>query len=183
MQVRGVDAALKFHLRAWAIAHGTRLIKWTCDPLLRPDAHLNLNRLGADLVAYHANFFGELSDAVNGRDESDRVLVGLDVQSAKPELDELNSTSFGADGGLKARAREILPTDLHGAPLTLKGPFVSEFLLCATPEDIIALRQRDPELPFAWRHAMCGPLGSAPDAAYRAVGLTPEGSYVRKRSV
>lgn len=56
-------------------------------------------------------------------------------------------------------------------------------LLCATAEDIFALRQRDPELPFAWRHPMCGRLGSAPDAAYRGVGLTPEGSYVRKRSV
>lgn len=40
-------------------------------------------------------------------------------------------------------------------------------------EDIIALRQRDPELAFARCHAMRGPLGSAPDAGCRAVGLHP----------
>ena len=46
---RGLGLALKQHQRWWAISHGTELITWTCDPLVRRNSAFNLHALGAEV--------------------------------------------------------------------------------------------------------------------------------------
>lgn len=84
---RGVGHALKHHQRRWAAEHGLRWITWTFDPLVRRNARFNLEVLGARVEQYLVDFYGRIGDAVNGADETDRLLVAwaVDEPAAAPE--------------------------------------------------------------------------------------------------
>ena len=57
-QNKGVGARLKWAQRERALSEGRKLIKWTWDPMQARNAHFNLNRLGATVETYLANFYG-----------------------------------------------------------------------------------------------------------------------------
>jgi predicted GNAT superfamily acetyltransferase len=57
-QNKGVGARLKWAQRERALSEGRKLIKWTWDPMQARNAHFNLNRLGAMVETYAANFYG-----------------------------------------------------------------------------------------------------------------------------
>ena len=57
-QNKGVGARLKWAQRERALSEGRSLIKWTWDPMQARNAHFNLNRLGATVEMYLANFYG-----------------------------------------------------------------------------------------------------------------------------
>ena len=64
-------------------AGGSRTIQWTADPLVRGNVYFNLVKLGASLVAYHADFYGRLQDRLNAGEESDRVVVRWELVSER----------------------------------------------------------------------------------------------------
>ncbi|HTN80167.1 MAG TPA: GNAT family N-acetyltransferase [Acidimicrobiales bacterium] len=74
-QGQGVGLALKRHQRDWARARGMPRIVWTFDPLVRRNAFFNLARLGARAIRYEVDFYGPVRDAINGDDETDRLVV------------------------------------------------------------------------------------------------------------
>lgn len=74
-QGRGLGRQLKEHQRAWALERGVGHITWTFDPLVARNAHFNLAVLGARVTDYLVNQYGEMDDAVNRGDESDRLMV------------------------------------------------------------------------------------------------------------
>lgn len=74
-----IGLALKLHQREWALARGITAIEWTYDPLVARNAYFNIVKLGARPVEYLANFYGPMDDAINGVDESDRILVRWDL--------------------------------------------------------------------------------------------------------
>lgn len=76
---QGLGALVKRHQIEWADAHGLDGVTWTFDPLLRANAVFNLRKLGARVVAYLPNFYGELTDGVNDGDRTDRLLVELNT--------------------------------------------------------------------------------------------------------
>ena len=80
----GIGRAIKLHQRAWAAEHGLRWITWTFDPLVRRNAWFNIAILGADVDAYAASFYGEMTDAINAGDDSDRLVMAWDVAAAIP---------------------------------------------------------------------------------------------------
>lgn len=81
---RRIGLALKLHQRAWAVARGITAIEWTYDPLVARNAHFNIVKLGARPVEYLTNFYGAMDDAINGVDESDRILVRWELTQAPP---------------------------------------------------------------------------------------------------
>ncbi len=84
MRHAGVGRAIKLHQRTWAAERGLRWITWTFDPLVRRNAWFNVALLGADVDAYLPSFYGEMTDAINVGDESDRLLVEWDVTAPIP---------------------------------------------------------------------------------------------------
>ena len=74
-QRSGVGLALKRHQREWAREHDMERIVWTFDPLVRRNAVFNLARLGARATRYEVDFYGPVSDAINGDDDTDRLVV------------------------------------------------------------------------------------------------------------
>ena len=84
MRHAGVGRAIKLHQRAWAAERALRWITWTFDPLVRRNAWFNIAVLGADVDAYLPSFYGEMTDAINAGDESDRLLMAWDVSASVP---------------------------------------------------------------------------------------------------
>jgi predicted GNAT superfamily acetyltransferase len=152
----GVGRAMKLHQRAWAAEHGLVWVTWTFDPLVRRNAHFNIDVLGARVREYLVDFYGPIDDAINAGDESDRLLVAWSVgDGATPA-----PVDTVGDGATPA------PVDTVGA------------VAVPTPEDIVALRRTDGQAAAAWRHRLRDELGGRLAAGGRVVGFTDTGDYL-----
>lgn len=80
---RGLGEQLKREQAAWCRSRGYAAMRWTFDPLQLPNAHLNLNKLGAVGVEYKVNLYGSLG-GINGSLPSDRLVVRWDLVAARP---------------------------------------------------------------------------------------------------
>jgi predicted GNAT superfamily acetyltransferase len=169
-----VGFALKEHQRAWSLARGIRKVTWTFDPLVRRNAHFNLQKLGATAAEYHVRFYGEMMDGINAGDESDRLLIvwNLDderaVEAASGQLREPSS-----EGTVALSAEGDVPK---------RGPLKGDVVVCQTPEDIIGLREADPKRALQWRIALRETLGAALSDGYGVSGFTRAGWYVLSRN-
>ena len=179
-QSRGVGLALKLHQRGWALEHGLDRIEWTFDPLIRHNAYFNLMKLGATVVDYHVDFYGDMPDGINAVDESDRVLVSWDLASERVQaaiegkLQEIQVDRLRSEG-----ASVVLDLD-DTRPLVraADGPR----LLCHIPDDVPELRRTDPAAAAAWRKALRDTLGGALRDGYSATGMTRDGWYLLEKA-
>ena len=174
-----IGFALKQHQRAWALSRGLRKVTWTFDPLVRRNAYFNLHKLGAEAAQYHESFYGRMSDGINAGDESDRLVIvwNLDEprveEAASGRLRELSSDELVTSGATVALSEDA------GTPRT--GSVSGRTVLCATPENIVALRRSDVQSALGWRRALRDTLGSAVQDGYRVAGFTRSGWYVLRR--
>jgi predicted GNAT superfamily acetyltransferase len=75
---REIGFELKMHQREYALSNDINLIRWTFDPLLAPNARLNLHKLGAYSIRFQTEYYGKLrSQLVHG--SSDRLWAEWDV--------------------------------------------------------------------------------------------------------
>jgi predicted GNAT superfamily acetyltransferase len=189
---RHVGFALKLHQRAWALSHGITRVTWTFDPLVARNAYFNLAKLGAQAVAYLADFYGDMTDGINAGQGSDRLLAQWDLCSeaalsaihgkrSSPDEAELGLAGLGLAGpdlaGPGGDGRLALRPDARGAPqrvdVASSGP-----MACAVPADIERMRRADPQLALAWRLAVRAVLGGAMEAGYRVTGFARPGYYL-----
>ena len=148
----GVGSALKQHQWVWAKENNFAAISWTFDPLVRRNAHFNLVTLGAKVVSYRRDFYGELNDKINASDSTDRLVVERRV----------------ADCDLAPSAKTVTAEKGDG--------------IISTPEDILVLRQSansaDRALVLQWRQDQRKNFESAFAASKFVRGFTADGSYV-----
>ena len=161
-----IGFALKQHQRAWAAERGVASIEWTFDPLVRRNAYFNLTKLGARIVGYEPHFYGTMRDAVNAGDETDRAVVRWLVEGEPP--------AAATDGGAV-----VLRPDDDGGPVVDKSD--ADVLRVWVPEDVVALRRRQPELALAWRGALRDTFGTALADGYTATAITRDGWYTLER--
>lgn len=176
-QVRGLGFELKQHQRRWCLERGIKLVEWTFDPLVRRNAHFNLTKLGAQTRQYLVNFYGEMTDGLNAGEESDRLLIRWQLDSAQTKSAAAgNATEPAVDQLLLDGATVVLSVGPAGEPVS--GSSSASVLLCQVPEDIVAVRGADPGLAHAWRLAVRRALSAAFDAGYGVSGATRTGWYV-----
>lgn len=103
---RGIGVALKLRQRALCLEHGVDEVRWTYDPLIRRNARMNLVRLGAEVIGYHPDFYGELHDAISGGDRSDRFEVRWRLTSPRVAraLERMPQPAWHAEGRLPLTA-------------------------------------------------------------------------------
>lgn len=178
---RSVGFALKLHQRSWALERGLTKITWTADPLVRRNAYFNIVKLGALPADYLVEFYGDIGDAVNAGQGTDRLLFRWDVASPSVAVTCAGSRSVRdladwRDGGAVA----VLTESAGGAPEAVVGPAVraAGTVLVQVPPDIEALRQQDGSLAREWRHAVREVLGGLLAAGGRVTGFTRSGWYV-----
>ena len=145
---KGIGEMIKRHQWHWANENGFDTITWTFDPLVRRNAHFNLVKLGARVLGYHQNFYGELDDGINAGEQSDRVLVRWDVT--------------GVDAPLAN---------------TFVEPSQTAFVI-ETPADIEHLRKTDRVQSDGWRARQRAAFESAELNGLQVVGLTEDFAYV-----
>jgi predicted GNAT superfamily acetyltransferase len=158
---RGVGFVLKQAQRAWALEHGATSMRWTFDPLVGRNARFNLMKLGAIGSEYAIDFYGVISDEVQGNDETDRLTVQwrLDAPARPQEVSApAHPTGLAPDGG----------------PLTAKDNGV---IWCRVPRDIVALRRDDPAQASGWRLAVREVMEPAFAKGYVATRMSRDGWY------
>lgn len=82
-QNRGIGTALKTHQREWCLERQIDEVRWTFDPLVRRNAVVNLNKLGATVIAYEEDHYGPMPDDLNAGDPSDRFMASWDLRSER----------------------------------------------------------------------------------------------------
>ncbi|QES09903.1 GNAT family N-acetyltransferase [Streptomyces venezuelae] len=168
-QGRGIGLVLKLHQRRWALDRGLKRITWTYDPLIRRNAYFNLVKLGARPEEYLQSFYGAMDDAINGGDESDRVLTAWDLTApAGPYTFDLPAdTAHGV-------------RDHDGRPAVV--PTDARTVLIDLPDDIESLRRTDPGAAREWRLAVRHVLGGLLAEGARVAGFHERRSYVIHRT-
>jgi len=145
---QGVGYALKMDQWQWAKKNNYSEISWTFDPLVSRNAKLNLIKLGVNISSYHPNFYGDMPDALNAGDESDRLMVSWKVVGENPVKRELISTPK--------------PTDI----------------LIQIPADIVAIRSRSKEENLRWRRKVREQFLQAFEKGGQVVGFSINSEYV-----
>ncbi|MHB1935666.1 MAG: GNAT family N-acetyltransferase [Acidobacteriaceae bacterium] len=70
---RGIGRLLKIAQRDDALARGIELIEWTFDPLETKNAFFNIEKLGAIVRRYTADFYGVSTSPLHGNLPTDRL--------------------------------------------------------------------------------------------------------------
>ena len=145
---QGIGYALKIDQWNWAKKKNYSHLSWTFDPLVRRNAKLNIAKLGVDISAYHPNFYGEMPDALNAGDESDRLMVLWRTDIDTP------------------RARELI---------TNPEP---DDVLIEIPEDIVAIRTKNQSESMKWRRQVREQFMAAIEKKGKVVGFSANNEYV-----
>ena len=144
----GLGTKVKLHQWAWAKERGYKSITWTYDPLVRRNARFNILKLGADIIDYLPNFYGNMADELNNGDESDRITVRWDTSTNIP----------------MPRAEILDP------------PYDAE--LIALPKDIVEIRRSDPDLNMQYRFQVRAAFQDAFAAGKKVIGFSANNEYV-----
>jgi len=134
---QGLGRALKRYQRDQLVAAGCTRMYWTFDPLVARNAWFNLHHLGARVVEYVRDMYGNTSrsrtDTVIG---SDRFVVEWDLEGSRDRAME--------GSGDRGTERALISTETD--PLPDAG-----VVQVAVPADIQALKAQDPDAARGWR--------------------------------
>ena len=145
---QGVGYALKIDQWNWAKAKNYSYLSWTFDPLVRRNAKLNIAKLGVDISAYFPNFYGDMPDALNAGDESDRLMVSWRTDVDAP------------------KARELIT-----------NPELGDILI-EIPEDIVAIRSKNQSESMKWRRQVREQFLAAFEKNGKVIGFSTNNEYV-----
>ena len=145
---KGVGYALKLDQWNWAKKKNYSHLSWTFDPLVRRNAKLNIAKLGVDISAYHLNFYGDMPDALNAGDESDRLMVSWSTDINTP------------------KARELITKPETGD------------ILIEIPEDIVAIRSKNQSESMKWRRQVREKFLAAFEKNGKVIGFSANNEYV-----
>jgi len=145
---KGIGYLLKIDQWHWAKKNDYKEITWTFDPLVKRNAKLNLLKLGADISAYYPNFYGDMPDALNAGDVSDRLLASWKVTGSDP-----------------TPRKEMITANPND-------------ILIEIPEDIVAIRDRDLAENLSWRYKVREQFTNALAKGGQVVGFSANSEYV-----
>ena len=145
---KGIGYSLKIDQWNWAKKNNYKEITWTFDPLVARNAKLNLIKLGVDISAYYPNFYGDMPDALNAGDESDRVMASWKVYGEQPVVKSVITNPDKEDTLIKI------------------------------PEDIVTIRSENISENLKWRHKVREEFMRAFEKGGKVVGFSANNEYV-----
>lgn len=147
---QGIGHALKINQWFWAKENKYKEIIWTFDPLIRRNAKFNLIKLGVDIIGYYPNFYGDMYDALNIGDETDRLMARWKVKGDQPKT--------------KSVILNAKPSDI----------------LIKIPENIVAIRETSISENLKWRYIVREQFLNAFNKDRIVVGFSANNEYVIK---
>lgn len=170
---RNIGSALKWHQRAWALENGYETITWTFDPLVRRNARLNLVKLGVQVFEYFADFYGDLPDALNAGDPTDRVIARWDLLS-----EQVVGAARYLNLELSSEGIPVALANVNEKPMKQTVDPSSSVVLAYVPTDIITLRSENPARAWEWRLSLREELQPRLNSGWYIQGFTSDGAYV-----
>lgn len=93
----GLGTRLKLYQRELLLPLGVEVVEWTYDPLEARNAHLNLNRLGAEVVEYVEDMYaGEMGSELARGLGTDRFVVAWRIGGERASAAAASSTAAAA---------------------------------------------------------------------------------------
>lgn len=146
---RGIGYALKLAQRTTCLTHGLTDMRWTFDPLVRRNAHFNVEVLGARATSFHLDFYGEMTDCINSGDVSDRLEAVWTLTDPLPARAALAASGDQAVGDAPT---PLLHIDRDGWPRPT-GADPQPGTVLPVPLDYESMRRDEPDRARAWRTA------------------------------
>lgn len=180
---QNIGFRLKMAQREVALKQGIRLVTWTFDPLLSPNAHLNIRKLGGVIRRYKVNYFG-MTQQKSLR--ADRLIVEWRVTDHRAR-----ERARGRGGKrtlqqyLDLKARLVNPADVSGKwirPAARINQPDSDLALVEIPADIRELEASQPKLAETWRDHIRMALPPVLDAGYAVTDFARGDLEGQKRS-
>lgn len=180
---QNIGFRLKMAQREVALKQGIQLVTWTFDPLLSPNAHLNVRKLGGMIRQYKVNYFGRTQQK-NLR--ADRLVVEWPVTHPRVQERARGRTSkLTLRQCLDFQAPIVNCADAAGQwlrPAARINMPDSALALVEIPADIRALEAKQPRLAETWRGHIRLALPQMLDAGYRVADFVHGDFEGQKRS-
>jgi predicted GNAT superfamily acetyltransferase len=145
----GLGRLLKLYQRRLLLDVGCELAEWTFDPLVSRNAHLNLNRLGAEPTIYQRDVYGDGStSALHSGIGTDRFVVRWRLLDAGVQARIDGAPPDGPEGA----DAPVVNADAGGSPL--EPPFALPeipALRVEVPADVQALKAQALDVARSWR--------------------------------
>lgn len=137
---------------------------WTYDPSIAKNAHFNLNVLGATVVRYVPDMYGDTGSPLHHGLATDRLIVVCDTANAHAPVSAALDVADANAPLLTARARS-------GDPLAVVGGATPPRLRLEIPSDFSQLLAERPAEARAWHAATREHFQWALGSGYSVIGL------------
>ncbi|MGH9381222.1 MAG: GNAT family N-acetyltransferase [Thermoanaerobaculia bacterium] len=172
----GLGRRLKLYQRERLLELGIDTVYWTFDPLVARNAHLNLNRLGAQPVEYVRDMYGGTGSALHDEIGTDRLVVEWRLADARVIRAVEGVLPF--DPGICAGARVVNAApevaEVAGAfqprPIDPEVGGLQGFRI-EIPGHIGRLQEAAPDVARAWRENTRAAFLAAFDHRYQVQGF------------
>jgi predicted GNAT superfamily acetyltransferase len=142
----GIGRLLKEYQRAELARRGIAEMYWTFDPLIAKNAHLNLNVLGARVVRYAPDMYGQTGSPLHHGLATDRLVVVCETMA--PPRDQAPITPIPTDLPL------LTPFPLAGDRLVRRDRDRPPRVGLEVPTDFPAILAEIPERAASWHAAV-----------------------------
>lgn len=144
----GLGRRLKLFQRETLLDRGVQVACWSFDPMVARNAHLNLNALGAEVLACVPDMYGDTDSPLHGDLGTDRLLAFWELDGERAR--EAISGDRRVDFTPFARAPEVGRPDGPEDDADPDFPEVERVRL-EIPPDLEELREEDRDLLERWR--------------------------------
>jgi predicted GNAT superfamily acetyltransferase len=141
LQSQSLGQAIKLEQKNIALKQGYTTMKWTYDPLLTKNANLNLKKLGAKVLKYNINEYGEVQSELYGALPTDRFEVTWDLTKNVPVEFPTMAAQLVSDNGTPTVDDKLLRSG-------------DSAMILQVPLDHGAMRKDNPKLALDWQLAV-----------------------------
>jgi chorismate synthase len=167
----GIGRLLKEYQRAELARRGITEMYWTFDPLIARNAHLNLNVLGARVVRYAPDMYGQTGSPLHHGLATDRLVVACETMA--PPHDQAPSAPIPSDLPL------LTPFPSAGDRLVRGERDLPPQVGLEVPTDFPAILAETPERAATWHAAVRAHFQWALGNGYAVAALRPNATGTR----
>lgn len=166
----GIGRRLKEYQRDVLRSLGVETVYWTFDPLVARNAHLNLNRLGADVLEYIVDMYGDTASSLHSGLGTDRFVVAWQLDRSATVSGARRSLFDPAPIAAAPVVNAVVAAENRSVPVELPLE-VAPAVRVEIPPDIQETKATLPEAANAWRATTRRAFAWYLERGYRVAGF------------
>jgi predicted GNAT superfamily acetyltransferase len=152
---------------------------WTYDPLIAKNAHFNLNVLGAHVVRFAPNLYGDTGSPLHHGLPTDRLVVAFDTAAINGKGEQAHAYQATSADGIDSTTPLLTAERRADDPPQLSNDEVPHSMRLEIPLDFATLLARTPDSARRWHAATREHFQWALERGYVVVGLRRDGESDR----